>query len=153
VLLNAGLGAACELATDLSWTGLALELRDRFWDDLFDLFGNTIELNGHRERRLPTTLNVSFLGWRGVDILDLLPEIAASTGAACHAGGITPSPILEAMGADQKRIAGAVRFSLGRQTTWPELAQVLQMLRQRVLEAGVDLGSARSAPCAKATAP
>jgi cysteine desulfurase len=152
LLLDTGLGAACELAADLSWTGPALELRDRFWEGLFDLFGNTIALNGHPERCLPTTLNVSFLGMRGADILALLPEVAASTGSACHAGGITPSPVLQAMGADRDRIAGAVRFSLGRQTTWRELARVLRLLRERVLKAGADRNPGDSAPPARATA-
>lgn len=80
VLLDVGLGAACELAE--SWIGMEaiLNLRDQFWNRLTSEFGNGVLLNGHPTERLPNTLNVSFPGRVGVDILHLLPSVAASTG-------------------------------------------------------------------------
>ena len=45
------------------------ELRDHFWQLLRDAFGDRVVLNGHPDERLPNTLNVSFVGQSGVDIL------------------------------------------------------------------------------------
>jgi cysteine desulfurase len=63
-------------------------LRDGFWQALRQRFGERVVLNGHPEARLPNTLNVSFVGHVGSEILARLEGIAASTGSACHAGRI-----------------------------------------------------------------
>jgi cysteine desulfurase len=54
---------------------------------------------------------------RAVELLPAVPEVAASAGAACHAGVDTPSVVLLAMGVDPGDAVGAVRLSLGRSTT------------------------------------
>ncbi len=128
VLLDVGLGAAAELAQDLSWTADARGLRDRLWAGLQGSFGDVVRLNGHPTRRLPNTLNVSFLGRDGRELLAAMPEVAASTGSACHSGGTEPSPVLAAMGVPREVGAGAVRFSLGRSTTADEIDALLGML-------------------------
>jgi len=87
-----------------------------------------IVLNGHPEFRLPNTLNVSFVGERGHELLARLPNLAASTGSACHAGSLHISPVLAAMGVPHDVGLGAVRFSLGRQTTPVEVAWVVEAL-------------------------
>ena len=115
-LLAAGLGRACELAADLTSMDAVRALRDRFWDSLQDRFGNRIALNGHPVRRLPNTLNVSFVGMVGAEILARLDGVAASTGSACHAGRVELSPVLAAMGVPPEIGMGALRFSLGRYT-------------------------------------
>ncbi len=46
-------------------------------------FGESIKLNGHPDKRLPNTLNVSFIGYNGYEILEQLKDITASTGSAC----------------------------------------------------------------------
>jgi len=130
VILDVGLGAAAELAGDLRWTTAVQELRDRLWDDLRESHGASVVLNGHPVRRLPNTLNVSFVGRRGQDVLATVPEVAASTGSACHADSVTLSPVLQAMGVTTEVGAGAVRFSLGRMTTPAEIDQVLDRLRE-----------------------
>jgi cysteine desulfurase len=103
-------------------------LRDRFWDGLKGIFGERVTLNGHPTMRLPNTLNVNFVGRVGAEVLGMLPGVAASTGSACHAGSVTLSPVLAAMGVPPKEGMGAVRFSLGRTTTWEELKEVLGFL-------------------------
>jgi cysteine desulfurase len=103
-------------------------LRDAFHDGLKAIFGDGVVLNGHPLDRLPNTLNVSFAGRQGAEILAALPEVAASTGSACHAGSVTLSPVLEAMGVAPEIGMGAVRFSLGRDTTREEIAFVLDRL-------------------------
>jgi cysteine desulfurase len=129
VLLAAGLGEACKVALD--WIGMPTvqRLRDIFWSNLREAFGNRVILNGHPSERLPNTLNVSFPGHAGADILARMPEIAASTGSACHAGRITLSPVLEAMGIAPEVGMGAIRFSLGRGTMPSEIDEVVERLR------------------------
>ncbi len=78
--------------------------------------------------RLPNTLNVSFVGHVGNELLTQLPEIAVSTGSACHAGSVEISPVLQAMGVSPEVGAGAVRFSLGRTTTSAEIEIVIKRL-------------------------
>jgi len=129
VLLSVALGAACEVAR--RWVGMSQVkvLRDRFWDRLRGIFGEKVTLNGHPTARLPNTLNVNFAGRVGAEVLSMLPGVAASTGSACHAGSVTLSPVLAAMGVPPGEGMGAVRFSLGRATTWEELDEVLGILK------------------------
>ncbi len=130
VLLDVGLGEAAELARDLAPAERMHELRDRFWHRLQEEFGDQVVLNGHPERRLPNTLNVSFVGHIGSDILAAMPEVAATTGSACHAGSVEMSPVLAAMQTPVDVAAGTIRFSLGRSTTWPYLDYVAGRLAE-----------------------
>ncbi|MGZ8449027.1 MAG: cysteine desulfurase family protein [Candidatus Deferrimicrobiaceae bacterium] len=130
VLLAVALGAACEVAR--GWVGMpqTRSLRDRFWEGLKEIFGENVTLNGHPVERLPNTLNVNLAGRAGAEVLARMPGVAASTGSACHAGSITLSPVLDAMGVPPGEGMGAIRFSLGRTTTWEELETVLHMLKE-----------------------
>jgi cysteine desulfurase len=128
VLLAAGLGEACDLAADLHPLDETRRLRDRLSDGLRARFGDGVVLNGHPTKRLPNTLNVSFVGRVGADILAALDGVAASTGAACHADSVELSPVLQAMGVPPVVGMGAVRLSLGRMTTEAEIDQVLDRL-------------------------
>ncbi len=129
-LLTTALGTACEIANP--WIGMpgVRHLRDLFWQHLRAEFGNHVALNGHPTHRLPNTLNVSFIGGVGADILARIPELAASTGSACHSGEITLSPVLKAMGISPEAGMGAIRFSLGRSTTQEEIEWVIRRLTQ-----------------------
>jgi cysteine desulfurase len=128
LLLAAALGAACELAADLGPLEEIRRLRDRLWAGLRAGFGDGVVLNGHPTERLPNTLNVSFVGRAGADILAALDGVAASTGAACHADSVELSPVLRAMGVPPVVGMGAVRLSLGRMTTEAEIDKVLDRL-------------------------
>jgi cysteine desulfurase len=123
-----GLGAACELARRWLEQDDPEVLREYFWRRLQQTFGDAVALNGHPAERLPNTLNVSFIGLLGCDILAKMPSVAASTGAACHAGKAEMSAVLEAMGTDKTAGLGAIRFSLGRDTTTAELDRVIELL-------------------------
>jgi cysteine desulfurase len=72
-------------------------------------------LNGHPRRRLPGNAHFSFPGCEGDSLLMLLDArgIECSTGSACSAGVARPSHVLLAMGADEVRARGSLRFSLG----------------------------------------
>jgi cysteine desulfurase len=69
--------------------------------------------------RLPGNAHFSFPGCEGDALLMLLDAkgIACSTGSACTAGVAQPSHVLLAMGADEARARGSLRFSLGRSST------------------------------------
>ena len=129
-MLTAALGVAASVAADLGPMEQVQALRDRFWDALKDAFGDRVVLNGHPERRLPNTLNVAFVGRVGAEILAAMPEVAASTGSACHSGRVDLSPVLEAMGVAPQVGMGAIRFSLGRTTTADEIDHVVTRLRR-----------------------
>jgi cysteine desulfurase len=125
-----GLGKACEIAREqLARSENKLKtLRDRLFDRLHQALGDRIVVNGHPELRLPNTLNVNFLGHVGAELLAKVPEIAASTGSACHEGSITQSPVLCAMGVPPESGKGAVRLSVGRFTTEDEIDRAAELL-------------------------
>jgi len=128
-----GLGQACAIAAQtMAETGERLRaLRDRLHQGLATRVGG-LRLNGHPRQRLPNTLNLSFEGLDSNALLAALPEIAASTGSACHAGTMEPSPVLTAMGVPPEIALGAVRFSLGKQNNQQEIDQVVELLASKV---------------------
>ena len=134
-LLAVGLGTACALARNLAPMQQVRALRDRFWEKLQEVFGNRIALNGHPEHRLPNTLNVSFVGQIGTEVLARLDGVAASTGSACHTGHVELSPVLRAMRVAPEVGMGAIRFSLGRGTTNEEIDSVANRLATLVAPA------------------
>jgi cysteine desulfurase len=132
ILEVAALGVACQEAAAWQEDDKIEKLRDYFWERLLDEFGERVHLNGHPMKRLPNTLNVSFDGIAGYDLLAHFPFMAASTGSACHAGKQHKSPVLTAMGLNSERCLGAVRFSLGRSSSKEEIDMVVSALSKRV---------------------
>jgi len=145
VIMTVGLGKAAELAM---WhrlpageatgkmpvpQGHSIEvLRDHFWQRLSDALGDRVLLNGHPTKRLPNTLSISFPGHVGGNLLAKLPDVCASTGAACHAGDAKPSRVLTAMGFGRDRAVGTIRFSLGHPTRREEVDAVVEQLARAV---------------------
>ena len=113
-----GLGMACEIAgSDMETVAACVAaLRDDLWQRLAAAVPGVM-LNGHRTLRLPNTLNVRFPRVSGNTILQGAPEIAASTGSACHAGGESASAVILAMGVAADDAIGSIRLTLGRGTT------------------------------------
>lgn len=125
-----GLGKACEIALInlLCHSQKVKALRDKLHRNLLDGLGERVHLNGHPEKRLPNTLNVSIKGIIGEELLARMPEIAASTGSACHAGSTKPSAVLLAMGLTSELALGALRLSLGRWSTNDEIDEASSMI-------------------------
>ena len=119
-----GLGAACEAAgRDLEGIAARMKaLRDRLWDRLASGIPG-LALNGHRELRLPNTLNVRFPRAPASAVLGGAPEIAASTGSACHEGNESASAVILAMGVAPDDALGSIRLTLGRGTTEDDVAR------------------------------
>jgi cysteine desulfurase len=118
-----GLGRACAIAaSDMETAAVRVAaLRDDLWQRLESAVPG-VKLNGHRTLRLPNTLNVRFPRAPGNTILAGCPEIAASTGSACHAGGERASAVILAMGIAADEAIGSVRLTLGRGTTAEDVA-------------------------------
>jgi len=129
------LGKACELARQSlpEATQRLRQLRDRLWHHLQEKLGERVALNGHPERRLPNTLNANFVGHVGSELLERTPEIAASTGSACHEGKISQSPVLCAMGVPPELGRGAVRLTVGRFTTEDEVDRAAEAIAAAAL--------------------
>jgi cysteine desulfurase len=124
------LGTACAIARKAlpEATARLRRLRDRLHERLRERLGERIVLNGHPERRLPNTLNVSFAGHVGSELLEKVPGVAASTGSACHEGKVTQSPVLCAMGVPPEIGRGALRLTVGRFTTEDEVDRAAELL-------------------------
>ena len=133
VPLVVGLGEACRLATVDPCTERLRELRDRLWRGLQNLSLGAV-LNGHPAERLPNTVNASFPNVAAHALLERIDEIAASTGSACHAGKHSLSPVLAAMGISPNVGLGAVRFSVGRQTTVDEVDAAVGLIGRALSE-------------------
>jgi len=102
-------------------------LRDRLEERLLKVPG--ARRNG-RDPRLANTANVSFEGMDAEALLIALDleGIAASTGAACAAGGVEPSHVLKAMGFPPERVQSSLRLSLGRGTTEDEVDRAADII-------------------------
>jgi cysteine desulfurase len=126
-----GLAAALALAeTDMEQRSERLQrLRDRLIEGVLSSISNS-RLNGHPTRRLPNNANFSFAGVDGESILLNLDVhgIAASSGSACTAGSIDPSHVLTALGLTDAMASGALRLTLGRDTTDGHIDRVLEIL-------------------------
>jgi cysteine desulfurase len=134
-----GLGQACKIAAaGIRDFGQRIKtLRDRLHTNILDGLGSDkVKLNGHPEKRLPNTLNISLQGVIGEELLRQTPEIAASTGSACHAGSTEPSAVLLAMGLARERALGALRLSLGRWSTKEEVDEAARLIVHSVQSKG-----------------
>ncbi len=104
-----------------------------------------LTLVGHRERRLPNTLNVLFPGVSGRQLLAACPGVLASNGSACHADSEEPSAILLALGIAREAALGTVRLSLGRHTTQTDVDSAADLLAAawRTIKQNSDQGPRR----------
>jgi cysteine desulfurase len=124
-----GLGRACVIARrDLDQESVRLRrLRDRLWSLLSARIPG-LSLTGHATDRLPNTINARFPKISALALLARAEGVAASTGSACHAGSEQPSDVLLAMGIVPEQALGAVRLSLGRQTTEQDVNRAAECL-------------------------
>jgi cysteine desulfurase len=120
----AGFGAAAELAlaSGHSAAEYVRELRAMLLNGLKVSIGDVFEHGANAARQLPGILNIA-VGTNWSDsveseaLLARLPNLAASTGSACHAGAPEPSPVLLAMGVSEWNAARSIRLSLSRYST------------------------------------
>ena len=125
----AAYGKAAELAkADIEhYTTHTKALREKLKNGLLEKIPN-IKINGHPEKVLPNTLDVSFPGAEGEAILlhlDLL-GVDVSTGSACASGSLEPSHVLMATGLGPELAHGSIRFSFGKYNTESDVDYILE---------------------------
>lgn len=128
-------GKACEIAKkDLKSEIARLKsLRDRLKKGIEGNINDVI-FNGHPEKVLPGTLNVTFRYIEGEATLLRLSEkgIAVSTGSACSTGALEPSHVMLAIGLSHEDAHGSIRFSLGRENSEADVDYSLEVLPEVV---------------------
>jgi len=130
VLEIVGLGKACEIADRelVRHADHMQAMRDRLEAGLAQALTG-IRFNGHREKRLPNTSNVSFRGLEANRILEEIGlNVAASAGAACHAGQMEISHVLTAMQVPEEWAKGTLRFTTGRYNTTEEIDRAIEVI-------------------------
>lgn len=111
------------------------ELTEFMYSEIVNSIDN-VPRNGHPDKRLPGTLNVSFPDTTSTVIVEALDKdgICVSGGSACHSGKDAPSQILQAIGRNSEEAASGVRFSLGRSSTKEKVITVVKALKKAVDE-------------------
>ena len=128
-----GMGLACDIARAAIENGeesRVVELREHFTEGVLKCVEGAY-LNGHPTNRVPGIVNFSFAGIEGEGLileLDAKVGLCASTGSACAAGSLDPSPTLLAIGLETGLARAGTRFSLGRGTTQAEVDEVVRLM-------------------------
>lgn len=124
-----GLAKAVSLI-DIKSSGKVSRLRDRFITALPAVMPEASVNGPVGERRLPNNVNISIPGLDSENLLLELDRygIRAGSGSACTAHSTEPSHVLKALGVRQPYLRGALRFSLGRQTTKKDVEDILGVL-------------------------
>ena len=113
-----GLGKACELcAAEMDDERERLfELRQRIEHRITSEL-DTVQVNGHANKRLPHLTNISFGFVEGESLMMAIKEIAVSSGSACTSASLEPSYVLKALGVGDDLAHSSLRISMGRYTT------------------------------------
>jgi cysteine desulfurase len=127
-------GVAAGLVHD---TGALAALRDRLIAGLLELPGVVLRGDPDPAGRLPGNVHATFAGCDGDALLYLLDRegFSVSTGSACQAGVPEVSHVLAAMGVPADEARGALRFTLGADTTADEIEALLALLPRVLTQA------------------
>ncbi|HYW79464.1 MAG TPA: cysteine desulfurase family protein [Thermoguttaceae bacterium] len=125
-----GLGRAASLAENSLTSSVdhLASLRDRLQRQLCEGIGKELVVNAARADRLPSTLSVNFPRVSASVMLRRIPELCASTGAACHSGSENLSATLAAIGLTARITRGTMRLSVGWYTTEEEIDRAVNLL-------------------------
>ena len=107
-----------------------LGLRRHLCQELVGL--GDVYLHGDETQRLAGNLNMSFAGVSSQILLESMPDLALSAGAACMSGNIEPSHVLRALNLPVSLLQAAVRLSIGRFTTAEDCEFALATIKQQV---------------------
>ncbi|MEM6749820.1 MAG: IscS subfamily cysteine desulfurase [Planctomycetota bacterium] len=130
-----GLGAACEIAGQVmdDEQQRLLKLRKKLEDGVTAGVAEAV-VNGHPDKRLPGTTNISFPYVEGESLMMAVKEIAVSSGSACTSASLEPSYVLKALGAGDELAHSSIRFGLGRFTTEEEIDYTIDKVVTNVLK-------------------
>ncbi len=135
IILSVGLGSACQTARNRLKNDFKKmkSMRDKLQELLFSELDDLV-LNGHPDERLPNTLSISVPRIEGSKILEGLPTLLASTGAACHDRSVTLSHVLSAMGVSPEVGMGTLRLTVGRTNNMEQIEEAARLIIDRVRE-------------------
>ncbi len=129
-----GFGVACEIAMENSAAvnrqrSLREEIEQGLREQGATIFGAGAE-------RLPNTVYFALAGIDGETLVAKLDRagFAVASGAACSSARPEPSHVLMAMGVPPELARGAVRVSLGRETTQQQIRDFLAALADTVFQ-------------------
>ena len=106
------------------------QLRDRFWAGVQDM--EEVYINGSKDQRIPSNLNVSFAFVEGESLLMSLKDLAVSSGSACTSASLEPSYVLRALGLNDEMAHSSIRFSFGRFSTEEEVDYAVAQIKDAV---------------------
>lgn len=126
-----GLGKAIEIANANleQYNNHLIKLRDLYAKSILRLFSN-IHVNGDVTNRLSGNMNISFIGYKGADIVEQLDKrgICTSSGSACSAGLPMPSSVLMNMTHNVKIAEGSLRVTFGKENTVEDVERLVYAL-------------------------
>jgi len=131
----AGLGCAADLVTkSLSDVGRTLTALETQFKTKFSEQHTNIIYNGFEDNHLPGLISLTIPGIASDLLLIHLDneDIAVSSGSACSAGTISPSPVLKAMGISDKQNLETIRISAGRDNTSTEVDQLVKAMTRAI---------------------
>ena len=131
----AGLGRAAELVTkSLSDVGRTLTALETQFKTKFSEQHTNIIYNGFEDNHLPGLISLTIPGIASDLLLIHLDneDIAVSSGSACSAGTISPSPVLKEMGISDKQNLETIRISAGRDNTSTEVDQLVEAMTRDI---------------------
>lgn len=96
-------------------------------DEIPDVF-----LNGDREQRIPSNMNLSFAYVEGESMIMAIKNLAVSSGSACTSASLEPSYVLRAIGVGEELAHTSIRFGIGRFTTEEEIDYAIETITKSV---------------------
>lgn len=126
-----GLGKAIEIANSnlTIYNNHLIKLRDLYAKSILKIFKN-VHVNGDINKRLAGNMNISFIGYKGAEIVDKLDKkgICTSSGSACSAGLPMPSSVLMNMTHDVRIAESSLRVTFGKENTIQDVEQLVYAL-------------------------
>ena len=131
--LIVGLGQAAKIAME--------EMTEEYkrTEALADYFINSITstiaevyLNGHKDKRYPGNINLSFACVEGESMIMAIKDLAVSSGSACTSASLEPSYVLKSLGVSDEMAHTSIRFGIGRFTTKAEINYAIGLIIDKV---------------------
>ncbi len=131
--LIVGLGQAAKIAME--------EMAEEYkcTETLADYFINSITsaipevyLNGHKDKRYPGNINLSFACVEGESMIMAIKDLAVSSGSACTSASLEPSYVLKSLGVSDEMAHTSIRFGIGRFTTKAEINYAIGLIIDKV---------------------
>lgn len=104
-------------------TRLSKKLYDGIVANVPDVF-----LNGDKEQRISSNLNVSFAYIEGESMIMAIKDLAVSSGSACTSASLEPSYVLRSIGVGEDLAHTSIRFGIGRFTTEEEIDYAIKII-------------------------